>query len=73
MASMAQPNAYEGTCHVCGVAVRANEGVVDAVKSRKGYRILCLEHAPAGSLEPPKPREASTLPSIHLQDAHFER
>jgi hypothetical protein len=73
MASMSQRNAYEGTCHVCGGVVRANEGVVEAVESRMGYRILCVEHAPTGSLEPPRPREASTLPSIHLQDAHFER
>lgn len=70
---MAQRNTYDGTCHVCGGAVRANEGVVEAIKSRRGYRILCLDHAPIGSLEPPKPREASTLPSIHLQDARFER
>ena len=70
---MSQRNAYEGTCHVCGGVVPANEGVVEAVKSRKGYRILCVEHATAGSLEPPKPHEASTLPSIHLQDARFER
>ena len=70
---MAQRNTYDATCHVCGAQVRANEGVVEAVKSRTGYRILCLEHAPIGSLEPPKPREASPMPSIHLQDARFER
>jgi hypothetical protein len=46
---------------------------VDPVATRKRYRILCVEHASPGALEPPKPREASKLPSIHLDETRFER
>jgi hypothetical protein len=69
----AERNRYDGVCGVCGAFVRKNEGVVDPVATRKGYRILCVEHASPGALEPPKPREASKLPSIHLDEARFER
>ena len=37
------------------------------------YQILCLEHTPAHALDPPRPLDASKLPSIHLGDERFER
>jgi hypothetical protein len=58
---------------VCGARVRALEGMIDSSDTRKPYLILCLEHMPAGALDPPSPPEASQLPSIHLGDERFER
>ena len=63
---MAKPNPYDGRCSVCKASVRAHEGVTEAWHRPPWYRILCLEHAPAGALDPPKPPEASKLPSIHV-------
>ena len=63
---MAKRNYFDGRCDVCGAFVRANEGVLEAAEGRPGYRILCVEHAPRGALAPPRPIEASRLPSIHL-------
>jgi hypothetical protein len=70
---MAKRNPYDGHCSVCHVQVRALEGVVEASDAWPWYLILCPEHAPAGALDPPKPLEASRLPSIHLGDERYER
>lgn len=70
---MAKRNPYDGYCGVCHAQVRALEGVVEATDVRPWYRILCLEHAPAGALDPPRPAQASKLPSIHLGDERYER
>jgi hypothetical protein len=66
--AVAKRNSYDGRCAVCGAFVRANEGVLEACEGRRGYRILCVAHAPAGALEPPRPVEASRLPSIHIDE-----
>jgi hypothetical protein len=55
------------------VQVRAFEGIIDADGPTGGYRILCAEHMPAGSLDPPKPPDAARLPSIHLGEERYER
>jgi hypothetical protein len=70
---MAERNTWDGVCGVCGAQVRALEGIVEASGGRKGYRILCPEHMPAGGLDAPKPPEASRLPSIHLGEERYER
>ncbi len=70
---MAERNTWDGFCSVCGSLVRALEGIVEASDGGRGYQILCPEHAPAGSLEQPKPPEASKLPSIHLGEDRYER
>jgi hypothetical protein len=70
---MSKRNPYDGHCSVCKVRVRALEGVVEATEAPPWYRILCPEHASPGALDPPKPPEASKLPSIHLGDERFER
>jgi len=70
---MARRNPYDGQCSVCRTAVRALEGMVEAWDRPPWYRILCLKHAPTGTLDPPKPPAASKLPSIHLGDERFER
>jgi predicted DCC family thiol-disulfide oxidoreductase YuxK len=70
---MRKRNPYDGRCNVCGSRVRALEGLVEATDRWPFYRILCLEDAPAGALDPPPPPEASKLPSIHLDDQRFER
>jgi hypothetical protein len=70
---MAKRNTWDGHCGVCGVRVRALEGIIDAAGPTGGYRILCAEHMPAGSLDPPKPPDASRLPSIHLGEERYER
>lgn len=70
---MAKRNIYDGPCSVCGVQVRANEGIVDTRSSGGGYLILCPEHMFPGSLDPPKPPDASKLPSIHLGEQRYER
>jgi hypothetical protein len=70
---MAKRNPYDGHCSECHAQVRALEGVIEASDAWPWWRILCPEHVPAGALEPPKPLEASKLPSIHLGDERFER
>jgi len=70
---MAKRNPYDGHCSVCHAQVRALEGVVEPLDRQPWYRILCPEHIPAGALDPPKPPEASKLPSIHLGEDRFER
>jgi hypothetical protein len=71
---MVKRNQYEGHCRVCGALVQSLEGVLEADDSPHGYQILCAEHAGAGLLDPPRPPEASKLPSIHTDDnARFER
>lgn len=70
---MAKRNEYDGPCGVCGVNVRANEGIVERIATTSRYHILCAEHAPQGSLDPPKPPQASKLPSIHLGEERYER
>jgi hypothetical protein len=70
---MAERNTWDGFCSVCGSQVRALEGIVEASDGRPGYRILCPEHAPALSLDSPKPPEASKLPSIHMEEERYER
>ncbi len=54
-------------------AVPALEGVVEALDTGRGYRILCAEHAPDGSLDPPNSPDVTKLPSIHINEARFER
>ncbi len=67
-------NPYDGHCTLCRAPVRALEGVVEpAEDGPPWYRILCPEHMPPGALDPPKPPEASTLPSIHLDGKRYER
>jgi predicted DCC family thiol-disulfide oxidoreductase YuxK len=63
---VAKRNSYDGRCSVCAIFVRANEGVLEAEENRRGYRILCITHAPPGALAPPRPVETSRLPSIHI-------
>lgn len=70
---MAKRNPYPARCSVCKAKIRALEGMVEACDSPPGYQILCLEHMPVGALDPPRPPDASRLPSIHLGDARFER
>jgi hypothetical protein len=70
---MAKRNTWDGPCSVCGSQVRALEGIIDATGPGEGYRTLCPEHMPAGILDPPKPPDASKLPSIHLGDDRYER
>lgn len=75
---MAQRNDYPGHCSVCGESVKAGEGskVYDPDSphaGRRGYLILCVEHSPEGSFEPPTPPEASKLPSIHRGEDKYER
>jgi ferredoxin len=70
---MANRNRYDARCSVCHVHIRASEGLVQPTDARPPYRILCPEHVAAGSLDPPRPIEASKLPSIHLGDERFER
>lgn len=70
---MAKRNPYDGHCSVCHAQVRALEGVVEASDAWPWYLILCLEHVPAGVLDPPTPPAASRLPSIHLGDERYER
>jgi hypothetical protein len=70
---MAKRNPYDGLCSECHAQVRALEGVIEASDVRPFYRILCPEHMPIGALDPPKPPQASKLPSIHLGDERFER
>jgi len=65
---MAKRNPYPGYCSVCGARMRAYEGVVEAADKPPWYRLLCVEHASAASLAPPKPPEASRLPSIHVDE-----
>ena len=70
---MAKLNPYPGPCSVCKTEVRANEGIVEAIDVRPWYMILCPEHMPVGVLDPPRPSDASKLPSIHTGDERFER
>jgi hypothetical protein len=75
---MAKRNPYAGRCSICDAAVGVNEGIVDydpesPQAHRRGYLILCVEHSPKGSLEPPAPPEASKLPSIHRGEEKYER
>ena len=70
---MAKRNPYPGRCSVCKAEIRAQEGIVEACDAWPWYQILCLEHIPAGVLDPPHPPDTSKLPSIHLEDARYER
>jgi len=71
---MAKSNQWDGYCHVCRVPVREGEGrVITDPDARRGFLILCPEHAPEAALDAPKPPEASKLPSIHVGEEKFER
>jgi hypothetical protein len=75
---MAKRNDYDGICSVCGADVKANEGIKvydrdSPHAGRRGYLILCVEHAPEQSLRPPSPPEASKLPSIYQDEGKYER
>ncbi len=70
---MSRRNEYEARCDVCGTAIPALEGIVEALDTGSGYCILCAEHAPDGSLDPPKSPDVTKLPSIHIDEARFER
>ena len=75
---MAKRNDFDGSCSVCGTPVKANEGTMvydpdSPHAGRRGYLILCVEHSPEGSFEPPAPPEASKLPSIHRGEDKYER
>jgi len=63
---MAKRNLYEARCTSCGAPVRAGEGIVESKPRGDGYAILCVECAAPGALDPPRPVEASRLPSIHV-------
>lgn len=46
---MAKRNEFDGYCSVCGEAVRADDGFVTPdPDARRGYLILCVQHAPGG-------------------------
>jgi hypothetical protein len=66
-------NPYDGTCSVCGAKVRADEGRIESSDEWPWWRILCVEHAPVGTLDPPRPIDSSRLPSIHRDEQRFER
>jgi hypothetical protein len=70
---MAKRNPYKGTCGVCGTHVQAGEGTIEQIDTSPRWRILCVEPAATGALDPPKPIDASRLPSIHGDDRKFER
>jgi hypothetical protein len=75
---MAKRNPYAGHCSICGVVVGVDEGTVyydpeSPHAHRRGYLVLCIEHSPEGSFEPPAPPEASKLPSIHRGEDKYER
>ncbi len=75
---MAKRNSHAGPCSICGVTVGAGEGIVthdpeSPHAHRRGYLILCVEHADERSFEPPAPPEASKLPSIHRGEEKYER
>jgi len=75
---MAKRNEFDDRCSICGVPVNANEGTMvydpDSPRAgQRGYLILCVEHSPEGSFEPPVPPEASKLPSIHRGEDKYER
>jgi hypothetical protein len=75
---VAKRNDYAGRCSVCDEPVEANEGTMvydpdSPYAGRRGYLILCVEHSPDGSFEPPAPPEASRLPSIHRDEEKYER
>jgi len=66
---MHKSNMWDGFCGVCRTPVRAGEGLLLFDRdARRRYTIVCVEHAPAGSMRPPAPPEASKLPSIHVDD-----
>jgi hypothetical protein len=71
--AMPKRNEHPGQCDVCGAQVNAGEGLLEASEDRRGYTILCPEHAPAGVLDPPRTPIASKLPSIHLDGSRYER
>jgi hypothetical protein len=66
-------NTYESRCSLCGSLIRPLEGVIDTADPDLPYRILCPEHAPPGTLEPPTPAEVMKLESVHLPDDRYER
>jgi hypothetical protein len=70
---MAKRNRHDGWCSRCAAQVRAGEGVLEAAPGPFGYLILCVECAPARSLELPRPVEASRLPSIHAGESPARR
>jgi len=71
---MAKSNQWDGRCHVCRVRVRKGEArVIPDPDARRGFLILCPEHASEAALEAPKPPEASRLPSIHVGEEKYER
>ncbi len=65
---MAKRNRYDGSCTRCAAEVRAGEGVLEAAGGPFGYLILCVECAAPGTLDPPRPIEASQLSSIHTDE-----
>ena len=65
---MAKRNWYDGWCSRCGGHARSGEGVLEAAPGPFGYVILCVECAAPGALDPPRPIEASRLPSIHTDE-----
>jgi hypothetical protein len=71
---MAKSNDWDGYCYECRTHVPAHEGVkVHDPDAPRGYKILCVECAPAVSVERPSPPEASKLPSIHRGEEQYER
>ena len=72
LAPMAKRNPHEGRCAVCGVTVHANEGTIEQADAWPWWRILCVEHAVAGALDPPRPVDASRLPSLHRDEERIE-
>ena len=53
--------------------MQADEGTIEQIDVPLWWRILCVEHAATGALDPPKPVDASRLPSIHSDERKFER
>jgi hypothetical protein len=71
---MAKPNKRDGFCDVCKRSVRAGEGrMMPDTDVRRGYLILCVDHAAEVSFESPRPPEVAKLPSIHQDEQKYER
>jgi len=70
---MAKRNPYAGRCTICRAPVRALEGVVEPTGIWPWYRILCPEHMPSATLDPPKahpgtqPGRSHPLPSAAVR------
>ena len=65
-------NRFDGWCEECRAVVRAGQGIcVRDESARRGYVVLCLEHAPeawGNQLALPVRPDAARLPSIHVDD-----